>query len=85
MLRDHDPGAVRVTRTDGSRFVLRDPRLDDGRLVGVASDSLVVLPLADVAAVALREQRLATTVAVIAGLGALAVLVFALTFNPFES
>jgi hypothetical protein len=59
--QDH-PGAVRVTRQDGSRLLIYNPVVEGDSLRGRAGRHPVALPLADVASVAVQKTRVGATV-----------------------
>jgi hypothetical protein len=69
------PNLVQVTRTDGSKFDLRSPRVLDDSLMGTVGGGVaqedsaraVGLPLSEVQSVAARKTSVGNTVALIGG------------------
>jgi hypothetical protein len=75
------PEQVRVTRSDGTRLVLRYPRLAGDTLVGVgrasSSETSVAVSLSDVRTIEVHRFDVGETVGLVAGIGATAILVAA--------
>ena len=79
------PGAIRVTRTDGSRVVLEEPVLRNDTVSGLVADKRegqqqVSIPMADVQQVETPRFDVARTFGLFAGLGVLVLATIAITF-----
>jgi hypothetical protein len=86
VIEQQHPVVVRVTRINSSRVILREPRLADSVLVGLARDSALSISLADVARVALRRPGASTPVRVgAAGVGVGLLIYFLAIWKPLGS
>ena len=84
VIQQQQPEVLRVTKVDSTRVVLRDPQLADSVLVGVARDSVLSVPLAEVARVAVRKSGASAPILGIAALVGLGLLIYLVTWDPFE-
>lgn len=82
VIRQQHPAAVRVTKVDSARVVLRNPQLAGSTLVGVvedsagvATDSAVSIPLAAIARVAVWKPKAGVDAVVITSAIALGLLI----------
>jgi hypothetical protein len=75
------PSQVRVTRHDGGRFTLRQPRLSGdtlfGQLASSSAKGTIAIPRADISALEVRRFDGLKTAGLIAGVGATAILIAA--------
>jgi hypothetical protein len=86
VIEQQHPVVVRVTRIDSSRVILREPRLADSVLVGLARDSTLSISVADVARVALRRPGASTPVRVGAAVAGAGLLIYVLAiWKPLGS
>ena len=79
--REH-PSRVRVVQTDSFRLELRDPRVENDSLTGIARRQRRAIPLDRVASVSTRKSNAVTTLLLLAGvLSAGMITLLAATYN----
>lgn len=85
VIEQQHPAVVRVTKVDGTRLVVREPRLGDSTLLGLVDDSTVTVPLSEIVRVAVQKRGASPPVQV--GLVAIGVglLIYVVTWDPFGS
>jgi hypothetical protein len=82
VVEQHRPAVLRVTKVDSTRLVVREPRVADGTLLGVAGDSAVSLPLAEIARVAVRRRGASPPVQLGAAVVGVGLLIYIVTWDP---
>jgi hypothetical protein len=83
VVEQHRPAVLRVTKVDNTRLVVREPRVADGTLLGVAGDSAVSLPLAEIAWVAVQRRGASPPVQIVAAVVGVGLLYYIVTWEPF--
>lgn len=84
VVEQRHPAVLRVTKVDSTRLVVREPRVADGTLLGTAGDSAVTLPLAEIARVAIQRRGASPPVQVGLGMLGLGLLIYIVTWDPFD-
>jgi hypothetical protein len=74
------PKAVRVQRMDGSRVVLKSPRISSDSLLGTAIGQPTGMPLSDVYQLAVKRGSTGKTIALVVGVAAVAFLALAAAY-----
>ena len=85
VVEQQHPAVLRVTKVDSTRLVVREPRLADSTLSGVAHDSVVAVPLSDIARVAVQKRGASAPVQFGAALVGVGLLIYIVTWNPLGS
>ena len=85
VIEQHHPAALRLTKVDSTRLVVRKPRLADSTLLGTADDSAVAVPLSDIARVEIQKQGASPPVQVGAALVGFGLIIYVATRDYFGS
>jgi hypothetical protein len=75
LIASQQPSAVRVQRQDGSRVVMKSPRIVSDSLLGLSEEMPTSIPLGVISKVEVRRLNVLSTLELVAGVVALVVYV----------
>ena len=81
LVQGQEPTRLRVTRQDGSQWVIDRPRLNTDSLLGESQRAPIAVPLNDIHALAVRKGDTGKTLALIGGLAGGLLFVGAVAMN----